>query len=80
LGKLVGAGWVREDEIFEHIAATAHEIGLDKGEIRPTIQSGLEAGKKKPRVMPQDNFPEVDQAEAKLASLRMARSMMRKRA
>jgi len=49
LGQLVPGGHLPESLIVDRLTATAFAIGLDDSEIRPTIESGLEAGKLEPR-------------------------------
>lgn len=49
LGQLVGDGLLVEAEVYAQLEAVALAIGLDKSEIGPTIRSGLQDGKAKPR-------------------------------
>lgn len=49
LGTLVGSGHLDEIEVVRHLEDAAMVAGLDSGEIRPTISSGLRAGKASPR-------------------------------
>lgn len=65
LGQLVGAGFIGESEVFALLANAAAHSGLDAVESRMTIQSGLGAGRKEPRVLPQSDLPHaVDPLEA----------------
>ncbi|MEM1451086.1 MAG: bifunctional DNA primase/polymerase [Planctomycetota bacterium] len=52
LGHLAGAGLIDEDEIAEQLAVLAEEIGLEPGEIEPTIRSGMSAGIDRPEDVP----------------------------
>lgn len=49
LGQIVGAGHLDEDTVTARLSAAAEGIGLEPGEIGPTIQSGLRAGTQTPR-------------------------------
>lgn len=51
IGQLVGAGWLAEAEAEALLSQTALSIGLPPSEARATVQSGLAAGKLKPRVL-----------------------------
>lgn len=53
IGTLVGAGWIGEGEARDALTGAAVEIGLTRGEIGPTITSGLTDGMKSPRQMPE---------------------------
>lgn len=57
-----------EAEVINTLTQTALSIGLEPGEVRATIRSGLGAGKKLPRIIPQSaieqtSVEEVDAAE-----------------
>lgn len=49
LGSIVAGGYLDESEVVQALTSAAEEIGLDGGEILPTIRSGLGAGMKTPR-------------------------------
>jgi len=60
LGQIVGAGLLDEQEVENELTRAALSTDLDEKEIAPTVKSGLEAGKKKPRMPKQvykDNEP-----------------------
>ncbi len=48
LGGLLPGGFLQEDPLRDFLAEAAEEIGLEPGEIQPTINSGIEAGKREP--------------------------------
>lgn len=64
LGQLVGAGWVARSEIEGLLLQAAHDCGLKHGEAVKTIRSGLNAGEKDPRTLPDDGFDHQEAAEA----------------
>ena len=49
LGQIVAGGYLDESEVVQALTMVAESIGLDAGEITPTIRSGLAAGMKSPR-------------------------------
>ena len=51
LGQLVGAGWLDYGTVAEALTGVAQSIGLPRAESRATVKSGLEAGRKEPRVL-----------------------------
>lgn len=51
LGQLVGAGSLDEPEIITRLTSTALQIGLTADEIERTIRSGIDAGKRSPRLI-----------------------------
>jgi hypothetical protein len=57
LGRLVGGGYLSEAEVERSLLNAAKHAGLSEEEARPTIRSGLEAGKKEPRE------PEIEDVE-----------------
>jgi putative DNA primase/helicase len=60
LGQIIGAGLLDQTKIQEELIRTAFTIGLQNQEIKDTIKSGIEAGRKKPRMPKQifkDNEP-----------------------
>lgn len=63
LGQLVGANWVTDTEIEGFLTNAAAECGLKQPEIRKTIRSGIDAGKRQPRAL-QDTEPNPEHAEA----------------
>jgi hypothetical protein len=46
---LIGAGWIDEYEATSELEVAAFICGLDSNEITSTVQSGIAAGKEKPR-------------------------------
>jgi len=61
LGQFVGAGVLSEAEVVRALSKAAMYAGLEMEEIRATIKSGLEAGAKHPRDIPE---PEKRRQEA----------------
>jgi putative DNA primase/helicase len=55
LGQIIGSKLLDKDTIIKELERTATTIGLQNQEIKDTIQSGIEAGCKKPR-MPKQIF------------------------
>jgi hypothetical protein len=53
LGQLVGAGVLDRGSVEAALSGTASAIGLGEAESRATIQSGIEAGMKEPRQLPE---------------------------
>ncbi|WP_291432368.1 phage/plasmid primase, P4 family [Deinococcus sp.] len=53
IGNMVGGGHIEESAAVAALADVAREIGLDPGEIMPTIRSGLDKGKMTPRQKPE---------------------------
>lgn len=53
LGQLVGAGLLDHDEVAAELERVADGIGLGATEIRRTVASGLSAGLKQPRAIPE---------------------------
>ena len=68
LGQIVGAGLLTENEVESELERAALAVGLEEKETSATIKSGLEAGKKKPR-MPRQIFKQNEPA-LKLAPAR----------
>jgi putative DNA primase/helicase len=52
LGQLVGAGTLGRGTVEAELERVALSIGLEPGEVRTTIESGLEAGIREPRIAP----------------------------
>ena len=52
LGQLVAAGALDQDRAVEALTAAAESAGLEPAEIAATIDSGLTAGARRPRVVP----------------------------
>lgn len=50
LGKLIAGNELCENLVYETLTQAALEVGLDTDEIEPTINSGVETGKKTPRI------------------------------
>lgn len=50
LGRLVGAGLLSEPEVQRELTAAARQAGLHWSEIRGTLRSGLNAGRRRPFV------------------------------
>lgn len=61
LGQLVGGKLLGEAEVAKALLATAMGTGLPQGEALKTIESGLRAGKKKPRQLP--DFSQTENEE-----------------
>jgi P4 family phage/plasmid primase-like protien len=53
LGQLVGAGALDRHEVEDALRAAAATCGLPVGEVTPTLKSGVEAGMKEPREIPE---------------------------
>ncbi len=53
LGTLVGSGYLSRHHAERELTRAARELGLDDDEIQATIESGLEAGIKEPRKIPE---------------------------
>jgi hypothetical protein len=52
LGQLIVAGALHQDRVVEALTAAAESAGLETAEITATIESGLTAGARRPRVIP----------------------------
>ncbi|MFI5329625.1 MAG: DUF927 domain-containing protein [Desulfobaccales bacterium] len=61
LGELVGAGILDRGSVEAGLTGAALSIGLPEKEARDTIQSGLEAGLKEPRKLPEKSLRVVNQ-------------------
>lgn len=75
MGQLVAGGEILEQEVVAALELAASKAGLESGEIRPTISSGLEAGKLQPRTAPKDkgkarSQPEQDVEPGKVVIVR----------
>lgn len=57
LGTLVGSGYLSRHHAERELARAARELGLDGDEIQATVESGLEAGIKEPRKIPEPEEP-----------------------
>jgi len=57
IGQLVGATLLERAEVENALAAAAIVAGLPEPEIRATVRSGLDAGEKEPRGMPDPDPP-----------------------
>ena len=67
LGQLVSGGVLVESEVVEKLESVAQAIGLEDGEIKRTIDSGLGKGKESPRGVPEEPkliFGRTEQTEA----------------
>ncbi len=53
LGTLVAAGLLTEGDVVAQLTAAGEACGLEAGEIATTLRSGLAAGEKKPRAVPE---------------------------
>jgi hypothetical protein len=53
LGQLVPAGALRQDRVVALLTAAAEAAGLQPSEIAATIASGMSAGMKRPRPLPE---------------------------
>lgn len=60
IGTLVGAGWISEPEASKMLLYNALVSGLDRVETMATIASGLKAGMRSPREMPDSEERELD--------------------
>jgi hypothetical protein len=54
LGQLVGGGAIPREEVETALRTAAAEAGLADREILPTLRSGIEAGLRNPRPLPED--------------------------
>jgi hypothetical protein len=54
LGTLIGAGALDESEVHCALENAARRAGLPDSEIKTTLASGLENGKKEPRILPEE--------------------------
>jgi P4 family phage/plasmid primase-like protien len=59
LGQLVGAGVLERAHVESELTATAHGIGLNGEEMARTIQSGLTAGEREPRQLPEPRAAQI---------------------
>lgn len=61
LGQMVAAGWIGEAEVAAMLENAASELTADDGivQTRKTIRSGLRAGMKDPREMPESEYETV---------------------
>ncbi len=59
LGQLIGAGALDRGTVIAKLSETAEAIGLMVWEIQPTILSGIEAGIKEPRKLPERERPQM---------------------
>ncbi len=53
VGQLVASGALSESEAIQELAAAANHAGLEPDEIEKTLRSGLEAGLREPRAIPE---------------------------
>lgn len=60
LGQLVAAGQLAEGDVAAELEAAAQVAGLEAGETRQTLRSGLEAGKAQPRSVELDRRPTAE--------------------
>lgn len=65
LGELVGAGVLERGSVEAALYGVAVSIGLGEIETRGTIKSGLEAGMKEPRKLPEKNARAANQVGAR---------------
>jgi|GEM_PF-1173860 hypothetical protein len=61
LGQFVVAGLLSEAEVISALSKAAHYAGLDDEEIERTIRSGLEAGAKHPREIPEQKRAKAEE-------------------
>jgi hypothetical protein len=59
LGQLVAGGVLLEEIVYNRLYEVAIGSGLDERETRKTLQSGLDAGRKVPRGVPESNDPKA---------------------
>jgi hypothetical protein len=52
LGQLIAAGHLHHGRVVEALTVAAESAGLETAEIRATIESGLTAGARRPRIIP----------------------------
>ena len=52
IGQLVGGGYLTDAEALHPLTAAGLDAGLETNEVLDTVQSGLNAGKKEPRTIP----------------------------
>jgi len=57
MGEFVAAGALSEDEVIASLVLAADGTGLDREEIKKTLQSGLDKGKQHPRKIPKPEKP-----------------------
>lgn len=57
LGQIVAGGGLDYFAVADALTVVAREIGLDAGEIAPTIRSGLKSGEQHPRTAPERKDP-----------------------
>lgn len=60
LGQLVASGQLAEGEVLAELEAAAQAAGLEAGETRLTLRSGLEAGKAQPRSVELERRPAAE--------------------
>lgn len=65
LGTFVGAGVLNEGDAESHLFIAACSNGLGEDEARKTIRSGLAAGRKEPRVIPERKVKSAPKPKAK---------------
>jgi hypothetical protein len=53
VGQLVGGGFIPESEAAAKLTEAGLRAGLGDAEVKATVRSGMEAGKKQPRVLPE---------------------------
>jgi putative DNA primase/helicase len=64
LGQLASYGILDAAVVMQKLAKVAREIGLDEGEIEPTIASGVNAGRRHPRRLPfSKSDPQIREVE-----------------
>jgi len=54
IGQLLSWGILKREEVEDALLAAALNVGLEEQEARSTIRSGLDAGEKEPRKLPED--------------------------
>lgn len=64
LGQLVGGGEIGEAEIERDLTDAGAAAGLTATEVRKTVRSGIEAGKRDPRHVPEPETPRQPRAAA----------------
>lgn len=60
LGRLVGGGYLARSEVEAALHSAAESVGLEPGEIEPTLRSGLDSGIAQPRTVELRPRPRCD--------------------
>jgi P4 family phage/plasmid primase-like protien len=68
LGQLVAAGLLERGEVERDLEAAGLACGLEEGEVRATVKSGLAAGEANPRVIPEPTARPAPAPTARVAT------------